>query len=90
MSDFSPVPNPDMHGEFLQKVVDLLFKNVVFTTRQDKVLLWKTPDELKEEFDFSLPQAGETQQKLLQIMKNTVKFSVKTGHPYFVNQLFSG
>ncbi|XP_050297083.1 cysteine sulfinic acid decarboxylase-like [Anthonomus grandis grandis] len=88
--DFCPVPNPDVHGEFLQKVVDLLFKNVVFTSRRDKVLLWKSPEELMEEFDFSLPQRGEGQEKLLQIMKNTVKFSVKTGHPYFVNQLFSG
>ncbi|KAH1001029.1 hypothetical protein HUJ04_013291 [Dendroctonus ponderosae] len=90
MADFCPVPNPDVHRDFLQKVVDLLFKNVVFTTRRDKVLLWKTPEELQGEFDFTLPQAGDSQDKLLQIMKNTVKFSVKTGHPYFINQLFSG
>lgn len=90
MADFCPVPNPDVHGDFLRKVVDLLFKNVVFTTRQDKVLLWKTPEELQQEFDFTLPQVGDGQDKLLQIMKNTVKFSVKTGHPYFINQLFSG
>lgn len=90
MDDFSPIPNPQIHGEFLEKVVQLLFKNVVFTTRQDKVILWKTPDELGQEFDFSLPQIGESHEKLLQIMKNVMKFSVKTGHPYFVNQLFSG
>ncbi|XP_066152280.1 cysteine sulfinic acid decarboxylase-like [Euwallacea fornicatus] len=90
MGDFCPVPNRDVHGDFLRQAIELLFKNVVFTTRQDKVLLWRNPEQLREEFDFSLPQTGECQDKLLQIMKNTIKFSVKTGHPYFINQLFSG
>ncbi|KAL1501084.1 hypothetical protein ABEB36_006477 [Hypothenemus hampei] len=61
-----------------------------FTGRQDKVVLWKEPQELEEIFDFSLPQTGTGHQQLLKIMKDTVKFSVKTGHPYFINQLFSG
>ncbi|KAJ8935784.1 hypothetical protein NQ314_012634 [Rhamnusium bicolor] len=90
MSDFCPVPEVEKHGEFLEKVVELLFKNVVFTSRQDKVLLWQTPDQLEEQFDFTLRQHGEPQEKLISLLKNTIKFSVKTGHPYFINQLFSG
>ncbi|KAJ8963373.1 hypothetical protein NQ318_018849 [Aromia moschata] len=90
MTDFCPIPEVGKHGAFLEKVVELLFKNVVFTTRQDKVLLWQTPEELEEQFDFSLSQNGESQEKLISLLKNTIKFSVKTGHPYFVNQLFSG
>ncbi|XP_072389098.1 cysteine sulfinic acid decarboxylase-like [Diabrotica undecimpunctata] len=88
--DFSPIPQIEKHGEFLEKVVDLMFKNIVFTTRQDKVLLWQTPEELEEQFDFSLKQNGETHDKLITFLRNTIKFSVKTGHPYFINQLFSG
>lgn len=90
MSDFCPIPIVEKHGKFLQKVVDILFKNVVFVTKQDKVLLWQSPEELEEQFDFSLTQHGESQEKLIILLKNTIKFSVKTGHPYFVNQLFSG
>ncbi|KAF2881098.1 hypothetical protein ILUMI_25080 [Ignelater luminosus] len=41
-------------------------------------------------FDFPVEQNGVTQEKLLTLIKNTIKFSVKTGHRYFVNQLFSG
>lgn len=90
MGDFQPVPDVEKHGNFLKQVVDLLFKHVVFTTKQDKVLLWQNPEELQQMFDFSLNQFGETQTQLINLLKNTIKFSVKTGHPYFINQLFSG
>ncbi|CAH1992015.1 unnamed protein product [Acanthoscelides obtectus] len=90
MNDFRPIPEVEKHGEFLQKVVDLLFKNIVFTTRQDKVVLWQSPEQLEEQFDFSLKQNGDEHEKLICLLRNTIKFSVKTGHPYFINQLFSG
>ncbi|XP_018570715.1 cysteine sulfinic acid decarboxylase-like [Anoplophora glabripennis] len=90
MSDFFPVAEVEKHGEFLKDVVELLFKNIVFTTRQDKVLLWQTPEQLEEQFDFGLNQYGESQEKLISLLRNSIKFSVKTGHPYFINQLYSG
>lgn len=90
MGDFQPVPDVEKHGEFLRKVVELLFKHIVFTTKQDKVLLWQNPEELQELFDFRLNQHGEKQEHLITLLRNTIKFSVKTGHPYFINQLFSG
>ncbi|KAF5280914.1 hypothetical protein FQR65_LT03063 [Abscondita terminalis] len=90
MDDYSPNPNWDKHGSFIQDVVEILFKNVIFAKNCDKVVLWKHPEELLEVFDFSLQQTGVTQDKLLTLIKNTIKFSVKTGHPYFINQLFSG
>lgn len=91
MSDFYyPVPDQGVHGQFLQDVVEILFKNIVFPPKSDKVVLWKQPSELENSFDFSLSQGGVSHEKLLTLMKNTVKFSVKTGHPYFINQLFSG
>lgn len=90
MEDFHPMPNFDKHGEFLEKVVEILFKHVVFATNQDKVVLWEPPEKLQQMFDFSLGQTGVTHEKLLILLKNTIKFSVKTGHPYFLNQLFSG
>lgn len=90
MEDFHPIPQWEKHGEFLTKVIEILFKNVVFATNQDKVVLWEHPEKLCQLFDFSVGQTGITQDKLLTLLKNTIKFSVKTGHPYFLNQLFSG
>lgn len=91
MGDFYyPIPDVEVHGEFLRNVIEILFKNVVFTTKNDKVVLWKQPDDLLKLFDFKLNQSGVSHEKLLTLIKNTIKFSVKTGHPYFINQLFSG
>ncbi|KAF5282582.1 hypothetical protein FQA39_LY04989 [Lamprigera yunnana] len=90
MADYTPNPKWDKHGSFMQDVVEMLFKNVVFAKNCDKVVLWKHPEELLEAFDFSLQQTGVSHDKLLTLIKNTIKFSVKTGHPYFINQLFSG
>ncbi|XP_971834.1 cysteine sulfinic acid decarboxylase [Tribolium castaneum] len=88
--DFQPVPTRDMHENFLRAVVEILFENVVFASNQTKVVLWQPPQKLEQCFDFSLGQNGVTQEKLLVFLKNTIKFSVKTGHRYFINQLFSG
>ncbi|XP_045461721.1 cysteine sulfinic acid decarboxylase-like [Harmonia axyridis] len=90
MADYHPIPEREKHEEFLANVIKILFENVVFTTRSDKVVLWQTPENLKEKFDFSLRQNGESHVNLLSLLKQTIKFSVKTGHPYFINQLFSG
>ncbi|KAK9892155.1 hypothetical protein WA026_018358 [Henosepilachna vigintioctopunctata] len=90
MEDFQPIPEREKHEEFLRKVMEILFESVVFKARSDKVVLWQTPEKLKEMFDFSLMQSGETHEKLLLLLKKTIKYSVKTGHPYFINQLFSG
>jgi hypothetical protein len=89
-ADFQPVPDRDKHENFLRDVVEILFENVVFASNQTKVVLWQPPQKLEECFDFSLGQTGVTQEKLLLLLKNTIKFSVKTGHRYFINQLFSG
>lgn len=90
MNDFYPIPDADVHGQFLHDVIDILFKNIVFTKKSDKVVLWKQPADLLNIFDFSLNQSGVSHEQLLTLIKQTIKFSVKTGHPYFINQLFSG
>lgn len=90
MADFSPTPDREKHGAFLQDVVNIMFDKVVFATNRDKVVLWKHPEELLEMFDFSVGQGGVAQEKLLMLIKNTIKYSVKIGHPYFINQLYSG
>lgn len=90
MNDFKPIPEAEKHSEFLRDVIDVLFKNVIFTSATDKVVLWKPPQELQVLFDFKLEQGGASHEKLLTLLKNVIKYSVKTGHPYFINQLFSG
>ena len=50
---------------------------------------WKTPEDLQRDFDFKLGDHGVTHAKLLEIMNQVIASSVKPGHPYFINQLYS-
>lgn len=90
-STFESAPNIEDHKEFVKKSVELLIKNAVFdgTNRKNKVLEFQTPDQLKKLFDFGINSSPMAHEDLLKLLEDTVRYSVKTGHPYFVNQLFS-
>ncbi|XP_032520618.1 cysteine sulfinic acid decarboxylase [Danaus plexippus] len=79
------------HEEFLRKAVDLLVERVVFgrSTRSSKVVEWAAPDEIKKAIDLKPRLGPASHDELLAFMANVARYSVNTGHPYFVNQLFS-
>jgi glutamate decarboxylase len=79
------------HETFVRDAVRLMLENAVFhgTDRRRPVLNWKSPEELCAAFDFQLNRSATTHGHLLSLIEGTIEHSVKTGHPYFVNQLFS-
>ena len=49
------------------------------------------PHQLPSRMDLTLPVNGPASDAaILQAVKDTIRWSVKTGHPRFVNQLFAG
>lgn len=88
--DATTTPNYREHDKFLRDVVEAMFKTIFGMNKASKVIEWKKPDELKNILDLDVNKIGKSQQELLKIVENTLKYSVKTGHPYFLNQLFSG
>ncbi|XP_014089047.3 cysteine sulfinic acid decarboxylase [Bactrocera oleae] len=85
--------HPDVSSEsFIRNCVDEIIKSAVLagTNRASKVVEWHAPSELQQLFDFNLKAEPETNAKLIELLKATIKYSVKTGHPYFINQLYSG
>ncbi|XP_018779690.1 cysteine sulfinic acid decarboxylase isoform X2 [Serinus canaria] len=78
--------------EFLQEVFQILLQEGVrkSTDVTQKVCDWKEPQELRELLDLELRSDGEGQERLLQRCRDVLRFSVRTGHPRFFNQLFSG
>lgn len=76
---------------FLRTLFDTVLNNAIFdgTKRESKVLEWTNPEEMLEKFDMSLKDEPDSDEELLKLANETIKYSVKTGHPYFVNQLFS-
>lgn len=91
LATYESSPNYRDHEKFIQRSVELLLKNAVFegTNRRNKVLEFQTPEQLKKQFDFDVGKSPITHDDLLKLLEDTIKYSVKTGHPYFVNQLFS-
>jgi hypothetical protein len=87
---YMSLPNEN-HEKFLRTVYDNVLKNAIFegTKRENKVLEWTSPEEMLRKFDMQLKDEGDSDEVLLQLANDTIKYSVKTGHPYFVNQLFS-
>lgn len=79
------------HEEFIRSSVEVLLKHAVFegTNRKNKVVEFRNPDQLRKLFDFGVRNLPSTHEDLLKILEDTIRYSVKTGHPYFANQLFS-
>lgn len=89
--NFVSHPNKEAHETFIRTCMDVILKSAVFegTDRKNKVVEWIDPAELEKSFDFQVKDTAESQESLLNLIKDTIKYSVKTGHPYFINQLYS-
>lgn len=88
---FASLPDRQQHSQFLKEAVDLILEKAVFqaTNRSNRVVEWRAPEELQKLLDLDLSADRVSHDMLLQLLKDIIQHSVKTGHPFFVNQLFS-
>ncbi|CAG7725611.1 unnamed protein product [Allacma fusca] len=92
-TSYITAPDRDTHEFFLRKIFELILRENIFDgiQREEKVCKFKLPKDLKETLDFEVGQSPvNNHQELVDLMEKICSLSVKTGHPYFVNQLFSG
>nr|NP_001027786.1 cysteine sulfinic acid decarboxylase [Ciona intestinalis]BAB88855.1 cysteine sulfinic acid decarboxylase [Ciona intestinalis] len=77
---------------FLKSVFDLVLKEGVteINDRTKPVINFKTPSELKQILDLAIPAKPASHAQLLEYCEQVFKYSVKTGHPRFFNQLYAG
>ncbi|XP_040278170.1 cysteine sulfinic acid decarboxylase [Bufo bufo] len=82
----------DTGDEFLKEAFKIVMEEAVqnATDRNHRVCEWLEPEDLKRVLDLNLRSEGEPQDVLLGYCKDIIRLSVKTGHPRFFNQLFSG
>ncbi|XP_075121917.1 cysteine sulfinic acid decarboxylase [Leptodactylus fuscus] len=90
--EISSLQKDDRGDEFLKEAFKIVMEEAVLngTDRNRKVCEWMEPEELKRVLDLKLRSEGESQDVLLGYCKDIIRLSVKTGHPRFFNQLFSG
>lgn len=82
---------PDVE-RFLQRAMTVVLQDAVTkaTDVKEKVCEWRPPEELRELLDLELGDEGESESRVLQRCRDVIRYSVKTTHPRFYNQLFAG
>uniref|UniRef100_A0AAQ5ZW17 Glutamate decarboxylase like 1 n=1 Tax=Amphiprion ocellaris TaxID=80972 RepID=A0AAQ5ZW17_AMPOC len=78
--------------EFIHQSMAIIIEDAVkkATDVREKVCEWRSPDQLKELLDLELRDGGESDSKILQRCRDAIRYSVKTTHPRFFNQLYAG
>merc|ERR1712227_654768 len=77
---------------FLRQLFDLLLEKGIKegSDVNRKIVEFVHPADLLAKLDLGVRDAGESNETLIQLCEQTLKYSVKTGHPRFFNQLYGG
>ncbi|XP_029600196.1 acidic amino acid decarboxylase GADL1 isoform X1 [Salmo trutta] len=77
---------------FLREAMPIVMEEAVWkaTDVKEKVCEWRSPEQLKDLLDLELREGGEAHPQILQRCRDAIRYSVKTGHPLFFNQLYAG
>lgn len=88
----SAMVNTKAAESFIHKGLTLIMEEAVTkaTDPNQKVCEWVSPEQLQKLLDLDLRDTGESKEALLRRCRDVIKYSVKTGHPRFFNQLYAG
>ncbi|KAK0147655.1 Acidic amino acid decarboxylase GADL1 [Merluccius polli] len=77
---------------FVQEAMAIIMDDVVRKAGdvRRKVCEWRSPEDLKELLDLALREEGEAPAETLQHCRDAIRYSIKTNHPHFFNQLYVG
>lgn len=78
--------------QFLNTLIPVMLKEALVdgTSVHNKVLEFRHPTELMNTIDLHLSETPSDNNQLIEACRDIIKYSVRTGHPYFYNQLFGG
>nr|XP_022328984.1 cysteine sulfinic acid decarboxylase-like [Crassostrea virginica]XP_022334582.1 cysteine sulfinic acid decarboxylase-like isoform X1 [Crassostrea virginica] len=81
----------ETHHQFLDELYKMMVRDAYdgMKDRDSKVVEFKHPKELEAMLDLGLNKET-SDDSLLKICQDIIKYSVKTGHPRFFNQLYGG
>uniref|UniRef100_A0A7N6FE27 Glutamate decarboxylase like 1 n=1 Tax=Anabas testudineus TaxID=64144 RepID=A0A7N6FE27_ANATE len=88
----SPTGEMNATESFIHHAMEIILEDAVkkATDVREKVCEWRSPEQLKELLDLELRDKGESESRVLQYCRDAIKYSVKTTHPRFFNQLYAG
>ena len=77
--------------QIFERITELLLKYLEESEQSGTCVVdYKAPRELKEIFDLSIPHTGTTYKEILSSIESYLKYSVRTGHRRYFNQLYAG
>ncbi|RMC05234.1 hypothetical protein DUI87_18418 [Hirundo rustica rustica] len=87
-----PIMDSKAGEKFVEEACKIIMEEVVQKADDvtEKVCEWQAPEKLKQILDLEMRDTGECHQKILQLCRDVIKYSVKTNHPRFFNQLYAG
>ena len=73
------------------KILNEVFEIILhYNPRKNRVVDFQSPEVLLRQLDLKIPEKGKNEKDLLHDISEYLKYSVKTNHPQFLNQLYSG
>ncbi|XP_059675055.1 acidic amino acid decarboxylase GADL1 [Gavia stellata] len=87
-----PITDSKAGEKFVEEACKIVMEEVIQKADDvtEKVCEWRAPETLKQILDLEMRDTGESHQKLLQLCRDVIQYSVKTSHPRFFNQLYAG
>ncbi|GAB0184373.1 acidic amino acid decarboxylase GADL1 [Grus japonensis] len=87
-----PIMDSKAGEKFVEEACKIIMEEVIRKADDvtEKVCEWRAPEALKQILDLEMRDTGESHQKLLQLCRDVIQYSVKTSHPRFFNQLYAG
>ncbi|XP_043396821.1 acidic amino acid decarboxylase GADL1 isoform X3 [Chelonia mydas] len=87
-----PITDSKAGEKFVEEACKIIMEEVIRKAADvtEKVCEWQPPEKLKKLLDLEMRDTGEPHQRLLQLCQDIIRYSVKTNHPRFFNQLYAG
>ncbi|KAI1289556.1 Glutamate decarboxylase [Halotydeus destructor] len=92
-TDIWPIKEDSYHEtkDFLTGVFNILMDFVKKSNdRSEKIVDFRQPNELWQEYDFAIPDEPQSVDQLLVDCYEALRHQVKTGHPHYFNQISCG
>jgi len=91
---YTSVPVRALHESLFQKVFNLLLHKGLFfnsnASRDESSYIFKTPEVLSQEIDFSLGRKRQNESTLLRYLEQILESSPHPSHPFYLSQPGAG
>lgn len=87
---FTSVSWPPLHHQIYERVYGLILERGLFfnseTAREQPPYKFKTPEELRQEIDFTLGEKGVDDNKMMEYFEKLIEYSPHRSHPFFLSK----